>query len=305
MNHLNKVIDELDLTLDYLTKTNKWERLVNNLENNLMRKVGGFYKGAIKETLQYLNNNRNASNQELDEIENIVIKHLGKPISGRLKGTVRDYTYDAYKMGRNELLKTNYAFNTVDKQALNWLNKDFTYWIGQYYGNNLQLQMRESIGSIMDKGLSYKEAGKEMSDMLNDKYVKTKSYWEGLANHIATRSRVFGSVEGLTLAGADYYIYRATLDHRTSSICRYLDGRCFKVQKAVELRNKLLVETDPEKVKEISPWLNDKEAESKVKDVKSSKLALGFAFPPQHFNCRSIIQIASESEYLSDVGNKL
>lgn len=305
MTHLANLINELDLTLDLLTKSDKWDRLYKDLQGLLKAKIEEQYKDIIADILKFVAENKELSDNALDDITKLIEKGLGSSIADKLDEPVGRYLIEAYKNGKREPIKSEvrFSFNNADKKALRWLKKDFTYWIENYYDNNLKETMRKGVKEILSQGLSYNDAGTELKNMLNGRFGKSKSYWEGLANHIITRSRSFGTVSGLVAAGAKYYRYVAVLDHRTSKICMALHNRVFEVKQAVKLRDKLLSAKDPEKVKDISPWLTDKQVEKRVVGKLTIKLNDGLVLPPQHFNCRSIIQVANEAEFAKDAND--
>ncbi len=103
------------------------------------------------------------------------------------------------------------------------------------------------------------------------------------ANHVVTRSRESGRVDGYERAGVEYLQIRAVLDHRTSCICRNLHGRIIEVDKARRLRARLMDAKSPEDVKEIAPWVPC----DGVKGKRSSELPEHLALPPYHFGCRT------------------
>lgn len=86
----------------------------------------------------------------------------------------------------------------------------------------------------------------------------------------------------------EYYQIKAVIDDRTSAICERLHGTVFPIQRAIDYKNGLLSLTDPEQIKEFSPWYNDKQVES-MKNIQDSDLPAGLSLPPYHANCRTTI----------------
>ena len=113
-------------------------------------------------------------------------------------------------------------------------------------------------------------------------------YWELTADAITTRSRSFGSIEALVKAGATQYEWDSVIDHRTSDICRELDGKVFEVARAVEVRDSMINAKTPEEAKEIMPWIPEK----KFKEMSLAELqSAGVVLPPAHGRCRARIVI--------------
>lgn len=124
--------------------------------------------------------------------------------------------------------------------------------------------------------------------MIGPGLTESDHYWELTADAITTRSRSFGSIEAMVKADVTQYRWDSVVDHRTSDICRSLDGKVFEVAAAVEVRDAMIAAETPEEAKEIMPWLKpDEVVDTPVEELQR----LGVVLPPAHALCRASIQI--------------
>lgn len=114
-------------------------------------------------------------------------------------------------------------------------------WVGDMNWSERLWKDRELVGKkvteILETGLPQ---GKSMQDMTRDLKEATNSSFNDAFRLIRTESaHVDGEVllESFKQAqkelGYEYYIYDATIDNRTSDICKDLDGKRFKISEAV------------------------------------------------------------------------
>ena len=114
-------------------------------------------------------------------------------------------------------------------------------WVGNMNWSERLWKDRELVGKkvteILEEGIPQ---GKSMQDMARDLKEATNSSFNDAFRLIRTESaHVDGEVllESFKQAqrelGYEYYIYDATIDNRTSDICKDLDGKRFKISEAV------------------------------------------------------------------------
>ena len=145
------------------------------------------------------------------------------------------------------------AFNKIASRKLEKILS--SNWVGNKNWSERLWEDRELVGKkvteILETGLPQ---GKSMQSMARELKEATNSSFSNAFRLIRTESaHVDGEVllESFKQAkeelGYEYYIYDATIDNRTSDICKDLDGKRFKISEAV----------------------------------------IGVNFPPSHPNCRS------------------
>lgn len=175
-------------------------------------------------------------------------------------------------------------FTPFNQQVLDWLDDHHMYWIGDHF----ELQVREKIErageEILNEGLGRFRAGQKMQEAFQGEFDKSNSYWEGLSNHVTTRSREFARIDAYLAAEVERYRIVTIDDFRRSDVCEILEGMVFEVSAAAAQRERLISARNPEDVKEIAPWRTAKEIEGKTPE---ELVGMGVMAPPFHFNCRT------------------
>lgn len=226
---------------------------------------------------------------EIDDVIEILRGALSTDYGARIQPVVNGSVKHVYTLGQNEI-KVGLAksFNVVDHKAVSWLHQHHMYWSLNRYDNHFTERIKELGKEAIEKGMSRVKAGKFFEQTIGREVVRNKGYWELTADAITTRSRSFGTVEGLVKAGATKYVWDSVMDHRTSDICLELNGRVFEVSRAIEVRDKIIAAKTPEEAKEISPWI----PENKFKEMSFEEIkAAGVVLPPAHGRCRARINI--------------
>lgn len=162
------------------------------------------------------------------------------------------------------------------------------YWSLNHYDAHVTNRLKRLADKAIEQGLSRADAGKFFANTIGKELNRSASYWELTADAITTRARSFSNISGLERIGAIKYRWDSVIDHRTSDICRHLDGKEFRVERAAELRDKVLAAETPEEAKKLMPWLPEKQVvESSISQLER----LGVVLPPAHGNCRARITI--------------
>lgn len=163
------------------------------------------------------------------------------------------------------------------------------FFVDQYFANGAALFGRESSEELED---FRKAAGTKLKN-LTDRQTKT------IIQTAVQRTRNWGHLGSLSQARIEKARIVATLDSRTTEICRELNGKIIRVgvaQEAVERLNQLepgefaleLYESaigkaiSKEPVKTINKFL-----ESDGKTIDDKLVKMGRGFPPYHPNCRT------------------
>lgn len=206
----------------------------------------------------------------------------------RVVDTASGLIQQAYTAGTDQVLQgANWYLNRTDRRAVDWLREDLHYWVGQHWGTNVSTTIRGALDEGLRLGERRTGLAARLRDALDAQFQKSEAYWDGMANHVVTRARSFGVVEGMVRAGATYYRLNAVRDRRTSPTCRALHGRVFTVRSAVALRDRLIGVEDPEKIKDLAPWPKAETIAGKA----TGDLPQGLRIPPFHWLCRTTLEI--------------
>lgn len=227
----------------------------------------------------------------LDEALAILTNDFRAELGPTVTDDILERVLLAYTRGTVDIVgSTRWEFNLTDEDALRWLQEDFTYWIGDYHGPGLSERVSQVMAPAFTEGLGPDAMRQRLVEAFGGYFSRSDAYWEGFSTNVVTRSRTFGTTEGLVRSGAVEGEFSAILDNTTSGICRAMDGRIIRVRDMVEQRDKILSLNDPESIKSVAPW---RTSDEQVQDAVSFADAMGYVpadiQPPLHFHCRSTI----------------
>ncbi len=267
-----------------IVKKDRYDRIANELLDVLMRSWDENTRLVINEVIRQIKGEQFFSRTELDMIIEALKIRLGEALANEVAQPLYETHLSTYIEGVKDVLQVTPTLQQIDHKAIAALQNHNIYWVHSFFDRQLADRVTRIGQTIIAEGLSRSQAGKLFESALSNELQQFSwRYWEGFANHVVTRSRELGHVDGYIQAGVEYYQVKAVLDHRTTEICRQMHGRVFHVSQAVELKNKLLNAQNPEEVKQIAPWMRPDQVEGKP----TSKLPNGLALPPYHFNCRT------------------
>lgn len=297
---IDECIYEINDIMALITKGDKWTALANRLSKVLLQKWDEEQKEAVRDVIRFLvsGSETEITKDEFDLAQLELEEKLGSRMAEVFRKDVTKIQLESYTKGHTNV-GIDFEFNTVDKKALLWLfEKDVKqFWIGESHTKNLNEKINKVTADVLKAGLGRSEAAKAYKAALGDKFQRTNSYWELLANHTVTRTREFGRTSAYEKAGIDYI--KIVNPSPESEICKFLNGKIIPVSKAIEQRDKLLKADSVEKVKKIAPWYSEKKA-IKYQNTKryqgNNKVPKSVGLPPYHGHCKSTTVIAYSEE---------
>lgn len=171
------------------------------------------------------------------------------------------------------------SFTAVDLDAIEALSKQQTFWIGEFYEDNVSKRMRMiSTDVILARGLTGKEGGRVLADamarefdIIPEPYLRppgvpvppgwkgsAEAYYHGIAANTATVGRVVGSVAGFRDVGVSHLEIVNPMDERTCPRCGAMDGKVIELSTAAQQVDGVLAAKSPDDVRAVHPWHNDK-----------------------------------------------
>lgn len=107
-----------------------------------------------------------------------------------------------------------------------------TNWSGEHAskrilknGSRLSVALKDTLMQAIHRGLSIQKLSKDLSRRMDIAYNYSKRLIQTELNFIQTRA----AFDSIASAGLEYYQFVATLDNRTTPICRSLDGKIFSL----------------------------------------------------------------------------
>lgn len=226
----------------------------------------------------------------LVEIQESMAQALGKEFAEdeEVQKIIKRAVRKAYATGKSLWANESAPVNAdsgvmLDERAMQFVRENGCYWIGEFYGAQVQPEIQSTFAEALALGLDADALAARLKEnvgkvMGNSHY----EYWDIAASSMLVRARAFGNVFGMEEAQITEYEIFAMLDEGTCRICREMDGRRFEVAEAAKTCRRVLEMTDPEKVKAALPWMS-----APPVGISSKKLTEGGKMlPPFHGRCR-------------------
>lgn len=165
------------------------------------------------------------------------------------------------------------------------------FFVERYFKDGAALFGRESSDELADFRAAAGDKLKNLTDRQTNAIVRTA----------VQRTRNWAHVGSLHQAEIKFAKYAATLDARTTEICKGINGKKIKIgvaQSAIQRLNELepgefakeLYESEAAKEfhKDPANWLKKEiDGDGNVSDAMTAN---GFAIPPLHVNCRTRLE---------------
>lgn len=274
----------------------KYKKTLKSLQTLLINTYDSQSQKAIKEVIDYIYSldKKLFSESDIKKIDSILKSRIGIDLKKLIESRVDKIIQLFYLIGAEEITDAfdfEFSFEVPDEEAIASLSEQFNFWIGNYYGEQIQTQIKDTLKGYFDSNKTIEEVAVEFSKLF-EKYTNNgMEYFEGLAEHTSNRIRVIGQVTGMEKAGIEFYQILSIIDARTSEICRFMDGKIFKLSRAIEYRDKILSLKNPKDIKEYSKWISPKElSEIQENKIADPDLPAGLTIPPFHWRCRSTIR---------------
>ncbi len=158
------------------------------------------------------------------------------------------------------------ALSDLDTKTGTLLRASQMVYIKDQYGTRADMfdtMAKNIVAGGLEQGLGRDDISGNLATKLADYQIeRSANYWNLISTDFANKARTTTQLHAFGEAGITRYMFDAILDQVTSEICRLLHGRIFSVKNAATRTMKALALTDPEKIKQIRPWVNAGKNES-------------------------------------------
>lgn len=172
------------------------------------------------------------------------------------------------------------AFNLKDLDAIAMTGRHNLFWVKQHYDEITGEKLNSLLKDMFETGYTREELAKKIKETFQPIIKEEQRYFEGLADHIASKTKEMGRISGYERRGIKYVKVKAILDSKTSQICRSMHGRIISVESLAAQRDAILSASSKDELKAAQKWLPD--FQGKTKDMPA-----GLAGPPYHYRCRT------------------
>lgn len=205
------------------------------------------------------------------------------------------------------------TFDLVDDNAVEALQRQQMLWVGDHYGADMSTAIRKGAQDVMEQGLGRNESASQMRTTMEGILKGTVSppgtfrgssdqYFELLSANAATSARAWGQIRSFDELGCTRYELVNPMDHRTSEICRHLNGKVMLVANAKSQIASEAAAKNPTDIKRAHPWPSIKSVKAlspkagHVGAADSAALSAGgLSLPPFHARCRTTVDITMEA----------
>jgi hypothetical protein len=116
---------------------------------------------------------------------------------------------------------------------------------------------RATVADGLERGLGRRDIAVALERAAENTLTgRTGYYWEMVAGAFTGRGRSFGLLSAFAEAGLERYRVEAVLDEHTTPPCRFLHGKEFTVRAGLGAFAR--AEAEPERLKELSPWVRER-----------------------------------------------
>ncbi len=180
------------------------------------------------------------------------------------------------------------AFARPDLDALDVLKTGNLYWIGNSWNVRTQNTMAKILEDYFTEGMTREGLTARMAEDFAGVTERSRTYWEILADHTATKTREIGRVTGYERAGIDHVQVRAHMDEGTTEICRQMNGRIIPVTKMrAQVTEYLDAMSTRNEVRAKEAWAMHS-GDVDLSGIADKDLPANIGSPPYHFRCRTI-----------------
>ncbi|OHD18511.1 MAG: hypothetical protein A2Y38_13920 [Spirochaetes bacterium GWB1_59_5] len=323
--NLQKALDPFDDT-DFLI-------IVSRIARALRKAVAGAEQSVLDRAARILDVDWNGiSRSKQDEIFRAVAKELARlpisamPVVERMFGQQIDKTIETSRSRLSERygLKITPTLARTDSLIARHIKRSQSNFVRDQYGlrtESYSRLVRDVVANAAKLGLGSKDIVKELQTFSSLVGLgHSDNYWTTVVMSFVNSARNFAHLSSLREAGVTKFRFQAVLDEVTTEICRFMHGKVFLVENAINAFADAAGADDPEDVKKYQPWVregrngntrymyfNRGETREVIANINSTGMgsrsvgsysraisdadleAHGIMVPPLHGRCRSTI----------------
>jgi SPP1 gp7 family putative phage head morphogenesis protein len=257
-----------------------------------------------------------------------VARQAGQELPARVRAALERAAVGVVESVRREArlrqgLAIGVDFNAVDRRVVDQVARSQTNFVRDTFARRCDAasaRARAVVASGLERGLGSAEIARELeAEMRTAIEGRSPFYWDVVASSFIGNGRTYAQLSAFAEAGLETYRWLSVMDQHTTPYCRFMNGRVFSVQSALDQFDALDRLEDPEAVKDARPWVReavDREtgasslwvAKGGARVVLADGLpsggggvtyrarmsdrdleTLGVSMPPAHALCRSIL----------------
>lgn len=146
----------------------------------------------------------------------------------------------------------------TDARIAAFVRQSEANFVRDQYGrrqDELGQRARDIVAAGLEHGLGRDDIAADLAAQLAPVVSRGKPYWETVAMSFANRGRTYTQLAAFDEADIERFRFDAILDAVTSQVCRFMHGREFDVERAMQRLDAVERARDPETITELQPWM--------------------------------------------------
>ena len=165
------------------------------------------------------------------------------------------------------------------------------YFTNNYFNNRVLPGLQRAVQAIIENDdlVDPDQVFTHLRRRLDDRLLGRVPYWHTVSTSAASRAYHYGVIRAGRRLGYRGYRLVAVMDHKTSDICRTLNGREFWLADAERIYERVAA-AEGDDIREVHPWIQGEEARGLTEDEVLERATY---VPPFHGRCRTTMQLIS------------
>jgi len=147
----------------------------------------------------------------------------------------------------------------ADDRVAKFVRESQGNFVRDEYGrrrDDFSAKAKDIVASGVDRGLGRDDiVGDLSSAMAREAFDQSRDYWEVVSMVFTNRARTYTQLGAFGEAGIKRYRVDAILDEATSEVCRFMHGKLFTVEQAMDRFRDVERARDPEVIRDVQPFV--------------------------------------------------
>ena len=172
-----------------------------------------------------------------------------------------------------------FVFDKLDSDAIKMMHNNF-FWLKDNASENMRSAVKEAVEEAFRGKIEPDKIGEYLRDKFGMIGDESSRYFQGVSDHIIRQSQSIARLRQYQKAGVKTVQIIATIDSKTSQICRSMHGRVIPIEHLITQAQAIQSAKTIEEKKAAAIW---------PKGTNFAKLPKNLGLPPFHFRCRTRI----------------
>jgi SPP1 gp7 family putative phage head morphogenesis protein len=146
-----------------------------------------------------------------------------------------------------------------DERVAKFVRESQGNFVRDEYGRRREAfsdQAKDIVASGVERGLGRDDIVADLSSaMAREAFDQSRDYWEVVSMVFTNRARTYTQLGAFGESGIERYRFDAVLDEVTSEVCRFMHGKVFTVERAVDRFRDVERARDAEAIRDVQPFV--------------------------------------------------